>query len=524
MTTRLLAAVVVLAACKAATAAPPDPQSLADRIDRRLAARWGAVGVEPAPAADDAEFLRRAYLDLTGRIPHPADARAFLADPDPDKRAKLIDDLLDSPRSAAHFAAVWRAALVPETAATAEARFFQPGFEAWLRQRFRANAPYDRLVRELLTAPISADPKAPEPVLRRPIDPNPLAFFAVKEARPENLAAAASRVFLGLQLECAQCHDHPFAAWSRDQFWGQAAFFAGLERHGTGLFAPVSEAAGRREIKVTATGRTVSAVFLDGMPPDWVSGKSPRVVFADWVTAKDNPFFARAAANRVWGQLFGVGIVDPVDDFHDENKPSHPELLDELAKGFADAGFDLRFLIGSICRTQAYQRTSRQTHPGQADPRLYARMPVRGLTGEQFFDSLALATGYREPTADRAGFDRGRNSPRDRFLTQFALQGKPAEPETSVPQALALMNGAFVHDATTLGTSPTLVAVRETPGMDTAERIDTLFLATLSRRPTAKERDRLVAFVEGGGTGRRADRLADMFWVLLNTAEFRLNH
>jgi hypothetical protein len=519
-----LTAVALLAAADQTTAGPPDPQALADRIDRRLAARRDAAGVEPAPAADDAEFLRRAYLDLTGRIPRPSDVREFLADPDPQKRARLIDDLLDSPRSASHFAAVWRAALIPETAATAEARFFQPGFEAWLRQRFRANTPYDQLVRELLTVTISADPTAPEPVLRRPADPNPLAFFAVKEAKPENLAAAATRTFLGLQLECAQCHDHPFAAWTRDQFWGQAAFFAGLERHGNGLFAPVSEAAGRREIKVAATGRAVSAAFLDDATPDWSTGKSPRAVFADWVTAKANPFFARATANRVWGQFFGVGIVDPVDDFHDENKPSHPELLDELAKGFTDAGFDLRFLVRAICRTQAYQRTSRQTHPGQADPRLFARMPVRGLTGEQFFDSLALAIGYREPAADRAGFDRGRGSPRDRFLTQFALQGKPAEPETSVPQALALMNGSFVHDATTLGTSPTLVAVRETPGMSMAERVEALFLATLSRRPTDKERDRLVTFVEEGGTGRRADRLADVLWVLLNTAEFRLNH
>jgi Protein of unknown function (DUF1553)/Protein of unknown function (DUF1549) len=412
---------------------------------------------------------------------------------------------------------------VPETAATAEARFFQPGFEAWLRQRFRANTPYDRLVRELLTTPISADPKAPEPVLRRPADPNPLAFFAVKEAKPENLAAAATRAFLGVQLECAQCHDHPFAAWTRDQFWGQAAFFAGLERHGNGLFAPVSESTVRREIKVSTTSRAVPAAFLDDTAPDWTAGKPPRTVFAEWVTARDNPFFARAAVNRVWGHLFGVGIVDPVDDFHDENRPSHPELLDELARGFADAGFDLKFLIRAICRTRAYQRTSRRTHPSQDDPRLIARMAVKGLTGEQFFDSLALAVGHREPAADRAAFDR-RNSPRDRFLTQFALQGRPTDPATSVPQALTLMNGTFVNDATTLGTSPTLVAVRETPGMDTAERVEALFLATLSRRPTDKERDRLVTFVEEGGTDRRADRLADVFWVLLNTAEFRLNH
>jgi hypothetical protein len=226
----------------------------------------------------------------------------------------------------------------------------------------------------------------------------------------------------------------------------------------------------------------------------------------------------------VWGQLFGVGIVDPVDDFNEKNPPSHPELLDELAKAFTDAGFDLKFLVRAVCRTRAYQRTSRRTHPSQDDPRLFARMAVKGLTGEQFFDSLALATGYREPAADRGRFEPARDAPRDRFLTQFALRGRPADPETSVPQALALMNGAFVNDATTLGTSPTLVAVQGLPGLDTAGRVEALVLATLSRKPTDRERERLVKFVEAGGTGKRADRLADVFWVLLNSAEFRLNH
>jgi hypothetical protein len=506
-----LLAVAVILVAGPVVAAPPDPQALADRIDRRLADKW--ADVVPTPPADDAEFLRRAYLDLTGRIPRPSDVHAFLADPDPDKRAKLIDDLLDSPRYAAHFTNVWRAVLIPETAATAEARVFQPGFEAWLKDRFRANTPFDRLVRELLTVPISADPSAPTPVLRRPADPNPLAFFAVKEARPENLAATVTRTFLGLQMECAQCHDHPFAAWTRDQFWNQAAFFAGLDRNGNGLFAPVSEAAGRTEIKVATTGRSVPAAFLDGTAPD----RPSRAVFADWVTRRDNPFFARAAANRVWGHFFGLGIVDPVDDFHDDNRPTHPELLDDLAAAFADAGFDLKYLTRAIGRTKAYQRTSRRTDPSQDDPRLFARMPVKGLTGEQFFDSLSLATGHRGPAG-------GRDPARDRFLTQFAASGRPADPVTSVPQALALMNGSFVHDATTLGTSPTLVAVRGTPGMDTADRVEALYLATLSRKPTDKERDRMVGFVEQGGTDKHGERLADVFWVLLNSAEFRLNH
>src|SRR5262245_7254520 len=212
----VLGLLALLVPALAARSAPPTPQQLAARIDRHLAAAWKSDRVEPAPRADDAEFLRRAYLDLTGRIPSVRAVHDFLADSDPDKRRKLIDDLLERPRHALHFANVWRALLLPEAAASAEARYFQPGFEAWLRERLRARVGYDQLVRELLTTPIAADGKSSEAVFRQPERANPLAFFAVKEARPENLAATTTRLFLGIQIECAQCHDHPFARWSRE--------------------------------------------------------------------------------------------------------------------------------------------------------------------------------------------------------------------------------------------------------------------------------------------------------------------
>jgi hypothetical protein len=512
----LIAFGAVLLVAGSASAAPPDPQTLADRIDSHIDARLKAAKVQPAPAANDAEFLRRAYLDIAGRIPTPHDVHGFLADTDPNKRAKLIDELLETPRYASHSAAVWRAALAPETTSIPEARLFQVGFEAWLRLRFRSNAGYDTLVRELLTAPLSIDPDSPTPALRRPEDPNVIAFYAVKDAKPENLAAATTRVFLGVQIECAQCHDHPFAKWTRDLFWNQAAFFAGVERHGDGLFSSMSENLSAREIKPESGKKPVAALFLDEKEPSLKPGVSPREALANWVTAKNNPFSARAAVNRVWGQFFGRGIVDPVDDFHDGNNPSHPELLDELAKAFADSSFDLKYLIRSLCRTKAYRRTSAGTTPAQDDPQLFARMAVKGLSGEQLFDSLILATGFREKT--------GRGSPRDQFLTRFALTGKPAEPETSIPQALTLMNGKFINDATTLGTSPTLMAVCETPGLTATQRIEALYIVTQNRQPTEKELTRLVKYMGDAEKERLAERLGDVFWVLLNSAEFRLNH
>jgi hypothetical protein len=509
-----LAAALVLNAC--GVAATPDPTELAARIDRRLEARFQADRVQPAPQASDAEFLRRASLDITGRIPSSADVHEFLEDRSPDKRRKLIERLLDDPRHAVHFANIWRMELAPEVATSAEARVFQVGFEAWLRQQLRAGTRYDQVVKQLLTVPIPAARNDAEPVLRDPEKANPLAFFAVKEARPENLAAAVTRTFLGIRLECAQCHDHPFAKWKQEQFWAQAAFFAGIERQGNGIFAPLTEAPDRRELTVPSSRKRQKAVYLDGGAPKWQAEGSPRLALAEWITARDNPFFARAAVNRMWGHFFGAGLVDPVDDFRDDNPPSDPELLDLLAKAFVNSGFDLCYLIRGICASRAYQRTSARTHASQDGQPLPARMAVKALTGEQLFDSLALATGYRD--------EQDRGAARRQFLTRFALVGPVGEPETSVQQALTLLNGRFVAWATDPERCPTLVAVTGTPGMSLPQRIDALYVTTLSRLPSAKEREQVERFVAKAESKREPERLADVFWMLLNSAEFRLNH
>jgi hypothetical protein len=358
--------------------------------------------------------------------------------------------------------------------------------------------------------------KEAEPVLRDPERPNPLAFFAVKEARPENLASAVSRTFLGIRLECAQCHDHPFAKWKQEQFWSQAAFFAGVKRQGNGLFAPLTEAKDQRELTPPDGKKPQPAEFLDGGRPNWSAKQSARTVLAEWLTSPDNSLFARASANRMWGHFFGTGLVDPVDDFRDDNPPSDPELLDMLAKGYQAARFDSAFLIRAICRSQTYQRTSARTHVTQDETHLPARMSVKAMTGEQFFDSLALATGYRE--------DQDKGVFRRQFLTRFALAGPAGEPETSVQQALTLLNGRFVSWATDPEKCPTLIAITQTPGMTISQRVEALYLATLSRKPTVEETERCAKYISRVDGKRVAERLADLFWMLLNSAEFRLNH
>jgi hypothetical protein len=431
-----------------------------------------------------------------------AQVRRFLRDPAPDKRQRLIDRLLDDPAGARHFAHVLGTALLPDTLGP-DART-RAAFEAWLRQQLAANTPYDQLVRDVLVSRGAGE------------------FYRARENKPENLAAATSRLFLGVKLECAQCHSHPFARWNREQFWGVAAFFSGLPQpRQPGVAGRPRPKSPGREITIPGTEKVVRARFLDGTEPAWADGTDPRGLLAAWVTAADNPYFARAAVNRVWAHFFGVGLVDPVDDLGGQDPPSHPELLDELARQFADHRFDLKFLLRTVAYSRAYQRTSRLTDPGQEEPRRFARMALKGLTAAQLFDSLAQATGYED-----AGAEARRGPARVEYLTRFASSGgKSTEFRLSILQALALMNGKVVADATDLEESQTLAAVVDAPFLDTAGRIETLYLAALGRRPSPEEATRLVKYVEGGGSdGSRRKALADVFWTLLNSAEFILNH
>jgi hypothetical protein len=355
---------------------------------------------------------------------------------------------------------------------------------------------------------------------------SPLGFYLAKELKPETLAASTSRLFLGVRLECAQCHNHPFAAWKRDQFWSFAAFFAGMQGQNQGDFVTAGrEKLDKREITIPGTERTVQASFLDGKEPAFKDNVSPRQTLAEWMTAPDNSYFAQAAVNRLWFHLFGTGLIDPVDEMIGaDHTASFPEVLDELARSFAAHKFDLRFLLRAITASRVYQLTSAGPHQTQDAPQLFARRALRGMSPEQLFDSVATAIGYQEATpVNPRVIALGPNSPKGEFLNKFASQGgKATEYQTSILQALALMNGRLVADATTLERSETLAAVVDAPFMDLPERIETLFLATVSRPPSARELDRLTRYVEDEKVPSAA--LADIFWALLNSGEFLLNH
>jgi hypothetical protein len=513
-----------------APAADPDVLALANKIDELIAARWAEKGVTPAPLADDAEFMRRVYLDLAGRIPLVSEARDFLDDRSPDKRRRLVDDLLNSPLFLKHFSNVWRDMMLPPNN-NQQFQLLVGGFESWLVQRLSQNTPYDQLVRELLTVPLNNNGGGRQLVQFNGNlgQPTPLIFYQANEQKPENLAASTSRLFLGVKLECAQCHDHPFAKWSRKQFWELAAFFSGIQGGRGNGFGPVAEVADRREIKIVGTDKVVQARFLDGTEPAWKAGVNARTTLADWLTAADNPFFARAGANRLWAHFFGIGLIEPVDEPGDNNPPSHPELLDELGRQFAGHKFDVKFLIRALTASKAYQRTSTLTHATQDDPRVFARMVLKGMSGEQLWDSLKAATGYPERAVPNQRFAFGVNTPRGEFLAKFAAQDKRTEHHTSILQALSLMNGRLIGDltdVTNLEKPVTLSAVIDFPAFDTTEKkVEVLFLTTLSRKPRPEEAERFVRYVnKGGAKNDPKSALADVFWALLNSSEFILNH
>jgi hypothetical protein len=519
-----------------------DPaRALAKKIDQHVNHGLRKAKVEPTAVADEAEFLRRVNLDLAGRIPSLAEARAFLGDKKADRRQRLIDELLSRPVYASHFTNVWRAAWMPEAGGSIQNLLITAGFERWLRTQLQAGVPYDRMVRNVLTMPIANKQSGFFEVElftdQGRSEPTPIAFYMAKDNKPEELAAATARLFLGAKVECAQCHNHPFADWKRDEFWSFAAFFAGIKAQRREEFSiPNGETIDKRDIAIPgAESKVIAARFLDGSKPEFKSGTSSRVTLAAWMTAPDNPYFARAAVNRLWAYFFGAGLIDPIDEMIGMDiKASHPELLDELARAFVANSFDLKFLIRAITNSQAYQRTSAGLNTKQGKSQLFARMPLRGLRPEQLFDSVAQATGYQEgKTGGLAQFFVGKNSPRDDFLTRFTNGGdKITDAQISILQALAMMNGRLIADATSLQKSETLAGVADAPFLDTAGRVEVLFLAALSRTPRPDETKRFVAYVDQGGAAQSSEvnaeqynrALADVFWVLLNSSEFIFNH
>jgi hypothetical protein len=469
------------------------PAELAAWIDARLDAAWRARGLKPRPQAGDDVFLRRAYLELTGSIPSVAEARDFLDSTSQGKRERLILSLMEDKRFAEHNARLWARTLAPAGNTRAP-------LEMWLRGEFRKNTPFDQVARAVLTAKGNATTASPA------------AFYFAVGNSPERVAEAVARGLMGVRLGCAQCHNHPFTSWKREDFWGLAAFFAGT---GTNP-GQVNDSFTTTIVAMNST-KEYKVKFLDGSAPKIPEGSSPRAMLADWVASPKNRYFAANVVNRVWQDLCGTGLVSTIDDLDTLDKAEREQILDELAAKFAANGFDLRWLIQGICLSKAYQQESMaitEHNPGQR--------PVRTLSPDQVFAALDQALSLK----------KGRNlSPRytpegQNLMARLeeARGSNPTDFKGGIPQALLLMNGPIVSRATDLDDSLTLRAVVEAPFLKEAEKLDTLFLAAYSRLPRADERERLLKIVRAAAGDPQAQKqaYANIFWALLNSPEFIL--
>jgi len=523
----LAAGITVLAAWRLASvdAAQPaavpegkiDAHALARLIDTEVQRRLDADGVKPSPRADDAEFLRRVYLDLIGVIPPPEKVTAFLGNTDPDKRSKVIDELLANPRFGRYLAETWSGLLVPRQANNR--RLDHKPLQDWLADGFNSGKPLDKLVYDLITASGAQDQ-------------NGAATYFIYNPTADKITDSVTHMFLGVRLQCAQCHNHPFVDIKQKDYWGMAAFFTKVRLSGNpnkaakkGTAISVVEAGGPAKGKknLPASAKIVPAKFLKGEEPKLAPQQPARPVLARWMTAPANPYFAKAMVNRAWYQCFGRGIVNPVDDMHEGNAPSHPELLALMTQQLKDNGFDLKFLYRAICNSEAYQRTSRPDANNKDDGELYSHAAVRALSPEQLYDSLVAVVGgqagARPGKADKKAQQgrKGPGGPREAFLNFFRVDegANPLEYQAGIPQALRLMNSPQTSGN---GLLPRIMNQGKSP----ADVIERLYLAVLSRQPTSQESQRMAEYVSRQETPRAG--YSDVLWVLLNSSEFTLNH
>ena len=495
-------------------------------IDQLIDAKLQRLKIQPSPTTDDASFLRRVSLDLKGQLPTPEEVQAFLANSSRTKRAEVIDKLIASPAYVDHWTLKWGDLLQNSRKYLGDKGAFE--FREWIRDSIAGNKPYDRMVREMLTA-------------RGSSYDNPAANFYRVTRDPKPTMEKTTQVFLGVRMVCAQCHDHPFERWTQNQYYEMSAFFSALGlRPGYEVGEEILyDQRQDYDMKHPKDGRVMNPKFI--VPASWSSSAAPgdapptdpsrARAYAEWITARDNPFFAKSTVNRVWSYFFGRGIIDPVDDIRASNPPSNPAVLDALAKDFIDHNFDLRYLMRTIANSRVYQTSSATNEWNEKDADNFSHAMPRRLSAEELLDALALATGVR-PVFPEAPPDTNAEQVvdphvgKDGFLDLF---GRPARESScecerrsdlSLPQALNLVNGKTISDA--VADSSGRVAKAILSGRADRDIVTELYLSSLSRPPRAEELESGVRYLEGGGG--RAARAQDLLWALVNSKAFLYNY
>lgn len=500
-------------------------------LDQLVAAELKQDGLSPAPRTTDEQFIRRVSLDLTGQLPRPADVREFVADTASDKRAKLVDRLLDSDEYAAHWANYWRD-VVASRFTDRRTLAMVPSFEAWLEQSFQKNVPWDKMARKMLTANNSikiAEPSADDGA----------AFFLLAHMGDDQTVdrtSEAARVFLGLQIQCAQCHDHPFDAWKQEQFHQLAGYFARLTSRPKNIGMPA-----KAEIALIGLpfgehkmpdkddpkkGTTVSPQFLNGKTlTRSASDKVRREALADEIV-RDNFWFAAAFVNRTWGEMMGQAFSQPVDDLGPGRDVFLPGVLTRLAASFHGSQYDIKQLLRLICNSETYQR---QIRPGSestdSHKRFAASSPTR-LPAEALWQSVVTALGLPVATAGdprrRMPDFPGRRAPQSLeavFVNEFKFDPSvsPDEVEGGIPQALLLMNNKELNEKMKVSGANVLARLLQSHPKD-EDAVKTLYLRVLSRQPSERELNKSLKFIRS--TSQRAEAYEDLLWALMNSTEF----
>ena len=518
-------------------------------IDRLVEAQLEKIGVKPAPLTTDLEFLRRVYLDVTGHLPTPAETGEFMKDSAPDKRAKLIDKLLASDAFATHWAGYWREVVTSRTT-DFRANILSRHFEKWMKERIKENKSWASVAKDILTA--TGDIKYDT------VDKNGQGFFLASRtgADAENeRAAETSRVFLGIQIQCAQCHDHPSDVWKREQFHQLAAYFSKLkerpireEKKQVGI-SLVSVNFGEHTMpgkdgkaepkkgfgffgkKGGVSGNVIKPRFIDGKAPVSIqTDTARRAALADSITSKDNPWFAGAFVNRIWGSMMGQSFYQPIDDLGPEKEATMPEVIARIAGSFRGTDYDVRQLYRDILTSETYQR---QIRPGSgADDHLMfaANNPVR-MSSSALWNSLVstlgvgtFGGGFGGGKGAGGGFGKkgfgGRGGLEGTIKQEFAYDpsAKAEEIEGSVSQALLLMNNPQIEQKIRADGGGILRGILKTSS-DDDEALRSLYLRVLARRPTDRETARCEEHIRTAAS--RSEGFEDILWALVNSTEFQ---
>ena len=494
-------------------------------VDTHTFAKLKQMSIAPSELSEDHEFVRRAYLDCIGRMPTTDEAKAFLADKDAKKRDKLIDALVDTPEFADFWALKW-ADVLRSSRKTIQVKGSY-GMQAWLRGHFLKNTPMDKIVQEVITANGNSYSNPPANYYRIAKDPTAL-------------AETTAQLFLGVRMQCAKCHNHPFERWSQDDYYGMAAWFArvrtkpeptiGAKPPGGAVTAEVIFTARDGEVNQPRTGKQMKPRYIGTGDADVKPGEDRRAVLAVWLTSSENAFFGKSVANRVWFHLMGKGIVDPVDDFRDSNPSCNDELLDALAKDFAKNKFDMKVLVKTIMKSRTYQLSAQPNDSNRDDGKYFSHAVTKLLTAEQLLDAICDFTAMPEKFAGLPAGTRAIQLPDGEvnhpFLKAF---GQPArelacecerESDGNLAQALQLINGPTVNEKVR-GANNRLGKLLAAKTKDD-EILSELYFAALGRAPFADEKQIALDHVAKRDDKRKA--WEDLVWALVNTREFLFRH